>query len=158
MENRGTIVGQLVEEPCVKTGTDYCRIVVASSYYTKASGKQTDFIPFFLRGQDALSAQKHLGKGAVVQVNYKLKYRKSEKDGETNYRLDTLVTEFKWYTKGRVSEKQYGITEATNTNTFENQEYQQNQQQYQQQNDTYENINYGVSEMSAEDSGDLGFM
>lgn len=154
MENRGTIVGLLVEEPCVKTGTDYCRIVVASSYYTKANGKQTDFIPFFLRGQDALNAQKYLGKGAVVQVNYKLKYRKVEKDGGANYRLDTLVTEFKWYTKGRVEEKQYGIKEATNTKGFENQEYQQNQQQ----NDTYEDLNYGVTEMSSEDSEDLGFM
>lgn len=152
MENKGTLIGQLVYEPCIKTGTDYCKIIVASSYFSKTKGKQTDFIPFFLRGQNALNAQKFLGVGAVVHVEYKLRHKSVEKNGSMEYGYEVSVLNFKWYTKGRVSEKQYGINETTNTNEFAA------QQQYQQpQNDTYEDISYGVNEMSLDNSQDLGF-
>lgn len=137
MRNEGLLIGMLVEEPVIKAGTDYCRIVVASSYYTKA-GKQVDYIPFFLRGQDALNAQKYLGKGAIVSVDYKLKHRKIEKGNEVEYRLDTLVKSFQWISRGRVDEKVFKQDEIVND-----------------KNDTYEDL--GVVTMP-DDSGDLGFM
>lgn len=91
------IAGNLGQDPEVKTtngGTVICNMTVAVNERVKEKGEWVDRVEWFrcvLFGKTAENAGKYLSKGRQVLVEGKMRTRKWEKDGKTNYMTELIA-------------------------------------------------------------------
>jgi single-strand DNA-binding protein len=91
------IAGNLGQDPEVKTtngGTVICNMTVAVNERVKEKGEWVDRVEWFrcvLFGKTAENAGKYLSKGRQVLIEGKMRTRKWEKDGKTNYMTELIA-------------------------------------------------------------------
>lgn len=137
--NRVILIGRLGRDPEIKysqQGTAVCNMAIATSeaWTDKATGEKKESVEWHrvvVFGKQAETCEKYLSKGSQIYIEGRLQTRSWEKDGQTHYTTEIVVSNFQFLGGGQRND---GGGRQQNKPTQQNQPRQQPQNQQRQNN------------------------
>ena len=112
--NSVCISGFLTREPDLRTtagGTPVLSLGIAVNERVKDAsgnwGDRANFIDCVMFGKRAESVSQYLAKGTKVAIEGKLRYSSWERDGQKRSKLEVIVDELEFMSKGQNGQQQY---------------------------------------------------
>lgn len=158
--NRVILIGRLGRDPEIKysqQGTAICNMAVATSeqWSDKTTGEKqekTEWHRVITFGKQAETCEKYLTKGSHIYIEGRLQTRSWEKDGQTHYTTEIVVSNFMFLGGGQ----QTGCENKQPQNGYQQQNRQPSQKQHRQQNQN-QGDQHNQNNATYDDSSDIPF-
>ena len=128
--NRVTISGNLTRDPELRTTQGGMAVMgfgvaVNDRRKNQQTGEWEDvpnFVDCTMFGSRAQSVMKYLGKGSKVAIDGKLRYSSWEKDGQRHSKLEVIVDDIEFLSRGNSGGQQHHQQQAAPTVSFAGQQ------------------------------------